>query len=546
MSKQALLTQAIQNYQFDDMQTALDELSVEDKTLLIGVLGEFSSGKSSLINAMLGQTTLLAFDNPTTAAIVEIAPQNNITSNTTFIRQPDGQLTAISPHEFDEFVLKGEKNLVGVLNVPSSKILVEGYRIVDTPGIVSLEDTHEDITFGYLPFLDGAIVCQDINKGGLTHSLKEFLSKPDVRPFLDKIIFVQTRSDTKPPAAVQIIRESFINDLTELYQSCGLSLTQASKRVLCLSPKKILANQDINDLETLQNTFQEIFISSKQSLLATKTVKLEEKLAKNVITRLQLVRENLSLDRSEYALHKKMLEEDIVNIQQEQAKYNKALDDVQYQIQEHITVLLQRTTPRLIAAENTKQMSEVLNGLAESISAVILPLIKKQFSQFGHVMFKIDNHNLQQQIQDITKQTEFFRMVGTALLGAILTWSSAGGLTAAQGVIAGGATKVVLNEAFSKIVQQVNPVDWLADYVGKKQRASIIQKEVVNIGQEISVDIIEHVRNSVNNDIIEPQKAALQAAEANLNNLLKDETNDIAKLNQERAAVDQLILALLA
>ncbi|MCB1659184.1 MAG: dynamin family protein, partial [Pseudomonadales bacterium] len=184
MSKQALLTQAIQNYQFDDMQAALDELSVEDKTLLIGVLGEFSSGKSSLINAMLGQATLLAFEKPTTAAIVEIAPQNNITSNATFIRQPDGQLTAISPNEFDEFVLKGEKNLVGVLNVPSSKILVEGYRIVDTPGIVSLEDTHEDITFGYLPFLDGAIVCQDINKGGLTQSLKDFLSKPDVRPFL--------------------------------------------------------------------------------------------------------------------------------------------------------------------------------------------------------------------------------------------------------------------------------------------------------------------------------------------------------------------------
>jgi len=32
MSKQALLTQAIQNYQFDDMQPALDELSIEVKT----------------------------------------------------------------------------------------------------------------------------------------------------------------------------------------------------------------------------------------------------------------------------------------------------------------------------------------------------------------------------------------------------------------------------------------------------------------------------------------------------------------------------------
>ena len=546
MSKQALLAQAIQNYQFEDMQSALDELSIEDKTLLIGVLGEFSSGKSSLINAMLGQATLLAFENPTTAAIVEIVPQSHTKANEAFIRQLDGQLTAISAHDFDEFVLKGEKNVVGVLNVPTSDLLVEGYRIVDTPGIVSLEDTHEDITFGYLPFLDGAIVCQDINKGGLTHSLKEFLSKPDVRPFLDKIIFVQTRSDTKPPAAVQMIRESFINDLAELYQSCGLTLTQASKRVLCLSPKKMLANQGMSDLESLQNTFQEVFVSSKQSLLTAKTIKLEEKLAKNIITRLQLVRENLSLDRSEYALRRKTLEEDMINIQQEQAKYNKALDDVQYEIQEHVTVLLQRTTPRLIAAENTQQMSEVLNGLAGSVSAVVLPLIKKRFSECGQLAFAINNQALQQKIDDITKKTELFRMVGTALLGAILTVTSAGGLTAAQGVIAGGATRIIFSEVLTKIMHKVNPVDWLADYVGQKQRASTIQKEMLNIGHDISVDIIKHVRDYVNNDIFQPQQAALEAAEANLNGLLKDETADLSTLNKQRDAVDQLMLALLA
>ena len=107
----------------------------------------------------------------------------------------------------------------------------------------------------------------------------------------------------------------------------------------------------------------------------------------------------------------------MISIQQEQAKYNKALDDVQYEIQEHVTVLLQRTTPRLIAAENTQQMSEVLNGLAGSVSAVVLPLIKKRFSECGQLAFAINNQALQQKIDDITKKTELFRMVGTALLG---------------------------------------------------------------------------------------------------------------------------------
>jgi len=42
-----------------------------------------------------------------------------------------------------------------------------------------------------------------------------------------------------------------------------------------------------------------------------------------------------------------------------------------YEIQEHVTVLLQRTTPRLIAAENTQQMSEGIKRLG---GALYLPL----------------------------------------------------------------------------------------------------------------------------------------------------------------------------
>ena len=69
---------------------------------------------------------------------------------------------------------------------------------------------------------------------------------------------------------------------------------------------------------------------------------------------------------------------------------------------------------------------------------------------------------------------------------------------------------------------------------------------MLNIGHDISVDIIKHVRDYVNNDIFQPQQAALEAAEANLNGLLKDETADLSTLNMQRDAVDQLILALLA
>jgi len=50
-------------------------------------------------------------------------------------------------------------------------------------------------------------------------------------------------------------------------------------------------------------------------------------------------------------------------------------------------------------------------------------------------------------IDDMTKtKRNDSVMVGTALLGAILTFASAGGLTAVQGVIAGGATRIIFSE----------------------------------------------------------------------------------------------------
>ena len=178
MSKSNLIINVFNHYQFNDLTKQLNDLALEQQQLLIGVLGEFSAGKSSLINAMLGKRVLLDGTGHTTAKITEIHPFNHQEKSEWFLKSK-GELTPISALEVEDELTTSSPDQIVVLHTKANDLLHEGYCIVDTPGISSLDETHTDITFGYLPKLDGAIICLDINSGGMNQSLKAFISKPE-------------------------------------------------------------------------------------------------------------------------------------------------------------------------------------------------------------------------------------------------------------------------------------------------------------------------------------------------------------------------------
>ena len=134
-------------------QLAAIEEKQNDKKLNISVIGEFSTGKSSFINALVGYE-LLAVNviQGTTVAITVIEYDETFSITTTDfsgrhkkeifdnIDQLRHQL-----HIYTTDPICGKQiNNVGV-TVPS-KILKSGFRIIDTPGTNSMELWHESIT----------------------------------------------------------------------------------------------------------------------------------------------------------------------------------------------------------------------------------------------------------------------------------------------------------------------------------------------------------------------------------------------------------------
>lgn len=181
--------------------------------LTVAFLGEFSTGKTSLINALLGQSLLPTMEQPTTAAIVEVAAGPALRARC----ETAGTWDEVSLSELGHYVMGAGALTVNkvVLEVPNNPFVTDGMCLVDTPGISSLEQTHADITHGYLPHIDAAFVVLDVNKGCAPDSLLRFLTEQvAAQGLLSRFYFLVNRADTMTNEAAQKVLEEIRAQLT--------------------------------------------------------------------------------------------------------------------------------------------------------------------------------------------------------------------------------------------------------------------------------------------------------------------------------------------
>lgn len=137
----------------------LDRL--EDKSFEIAVFGRVSSGKSSLLNAVLGTYVLPVGVTPITAVPTRIAYSENAAVTVWFADKSPKQF---SLSELSEFVTEqrnpgNDRHVSRVLVHLSSAQLREGIVLVDTPGLGSLAISGAAETRAYMPHCDlGAVL----------------------------------------------------------------------------------------------------------------------------------------------------------------------------------------------------------------------------------------------------------------------------------------------------------------------------------------------------------------------------------------------------
>lgn len=151
------------------------ELMQEEKFNLV-VVGEFSRGKSTFVNAMLGHKILPASKRPTTAIISKIVYSDQPTY-TLHYRDEGRPPQAVSEENFLELVAPREESLLDKIRLQLSQekqaeldsisyasigypleFCRENVEVVDTPGTNDLNTGRIEITYRYLNHADAVIL----------------------------------------------------------------------------------------------------------------------------------------------------------------------------------------------------------------------------------------------------------------------------------------------------------------------------------------------------------------------------------------------------
>lgn len=233
---------------------AIEQRAKQDNAnLILPLVGEFSSGKTTLINSLTDSKKLETATKPTTATIYEV--HFGCDSCHAKVVTEDGKI-----QDVDDIANLKNDNLANAKvvtvfdtsnRVPSTTILV------DTPGLSSPDPKHKQTLVSFLPKADGIMLVTDINQQ-ITRSLTDFIEtmKLSKRP----IFLILTKSDTKSAVDIESAKKY-------ISENCKIPLKQLA-----------VVSAATNNLEEIYSLLDSIQKDKKEILK-----QVDEQRVKNIV-----------------------------------------------------------------------------------------------------------------------------------------------------------------------------------------------------------------------------------------------------------------------
>ena len=244
--------QAEERRRVDELIATLEDL------FTIVIVGEFNSGKSSLINALFGET--LRTEGP--------IPVDDVISVLRYAEKP-------SQRRLSDFVVEQFYPIEFLRNI----------TLVDTPGTNSIIQRHQEVTEDFIPRADLVLFVTSIDRP-LSESERRFLEY--IREWGKKVVFVLNKIDTKTDAEVEQVVDYLRTNLRAIFGFDPVILPVSAKTgsrfdVLedyifrVLSEKERVKIKLTAPLETILSLTKKQFrmIESRRELLASDKTRID-------------------------------------------------------------------------------------------------------------------------------------------------------------------------------------------------------------------------------------------------------------------------------
>jgi len=526
-------------YKLNNFTEQLSKID-ENIELKIGFLGEFSSGKSTLINAILEQKVLPSMDKPTSKTVVAIEARDELTE-IEYYRVGEEKLETISAVEFSDIALSSGEDRA-MLRVPANEFFQDKYTIVDTPGISSLDESDTDITYGYLPFLDSAVICNHIQKGSLTQSIIDFIKKDEIRPIINNLLFIITNSHLKSPESQESIKQEIITQLENLNKSSELGLVDIENKVIMVSALEAMEGKEGYSLDEFKTGFAEIFINRKSTLVQERVNKELIFIAGQLLDALVFKRDNLSLNLDELKDKECHLEKSIDEFIARRERILGELTVLHSKIYELISSIFTEYIPVMVNLKRSEEVGVLIEKMGEEVSLEINRVISEHF-EMGNITDKSECFTEVGVLLDkLLQKIDIGKDIGVVVLIEILTFGTAG-IAGLLGFFLRSSSEMLANtdgksnlKYTAEYIKKVNPLESIGDKIG----AVIIEKKLTSkldeLSEKISDDIVYEVEEVLRRVVFSMIEEKLESEQNMLNQIYQEKSNkteEYISLSQE-------------
>lgn len=410
---------------------AIDERTQNPSAqLILPLIGEFSAGKTSLINALTDSKVLEIASRPTTATLYQIffgSTENKAVALTAEGEEVELQLDALKN---DELLKYPTVNLFDTsTKVPKDIIFV------DTPGLSSPDPKHREVLISILPRVDAILLTVDANQP-ITRSLLAFVK--EMRLAEKPIYLILNKTDTKSTSELQDLKAGIARDIdlpidsivctsastggvSELQQL--LSKIQAEKTQIIAKVDALRTKELIGELRSF---IAEILRSSSSPQELKEAVRAQERelerLQSNIRQLMERVGEKLSdkVDETQSSLRTQLWSSLNGILSKKNISYNEAIDA---EVKRVKTILLQNFTRQVSTTiREVNALSRDIHVQLPSAETIDLSQLGEQANAIQMEDFDSVGHGWDKAIGWAT--------VGLASVAGVATLAATGGLAA--------------------------------------------------------------------------------------------------------------------
>jgi len=266
--------------------------------------GRYGTGKTSIINAILGENYFAATSTPTTKAITYIGSGK---SQSLFTEDPEGVITY---HDSLEILKEKENKDINnakriKVTLPEATLVDNNTYIVDSPGIEDPNIEISKLVYEVIPESDAIVLVCDFYS--LSKKEVEFLKNMLMQDKKRKLFIVLNKIDAK---SEQEINDKLIEIKKTLEKEIGIN----DSNIFTLSAKSVLENETKENLEfnefkkALFKFIREDKETEKKRTVSGKSTLLKEELKKYCEVKIELSK--LSKEKRGEALVKIKAKED--------------------------------------------------------------------------------------------------------------------------------------------------------------------------------------------------------------------------------------------